>query len=109
MGGFAVLVFVPLLFIPSKPPTPPTRIKETDRPSFFDGLRILTTNFNFWILFLIHGFNVGLSIAFCALFPQILSPHGYTNLEAGQLNALGFFASTLGCCRLNFRPIETVK
>ncbi|KAG1084731.1 hypothetical protein G6F42_021666 [Rhizopus arrhizus] len=83
--------------MPNQPPTPPTRVQETDRPSFFDGLRILSKNLNFWILFLIHSLNVGLSIAFCTLFAQILAPHGYTNTQAGQLNALAFFAGTLGC------------
>lgn len=88
--------------MPNQPPTPPTRVQETDRPSFFDGLRILSKNLNFWILFLIHSLNVGLSIAFCTLFAQILAPHGYTNTQAGQLNALAFFAGTLGCCNVSF-------
>ncbi|KAL7314032.1 hypothetical protein PS15m_007693 [Mucor circinelloides] len=97
VAGFAAVIFLPLLFMPNQPPTPPTRVQETDRPSFFDGLRILSKNLNFWILFLIHSLNVGLSIAFCTLFAQILAPHGYTNTQAGQLNALAFFAGTLGC------------
>ncbi|KAL9544279.1 hypothetical protein PS6_008830 [Mucor atramentarius] len=97
VAGFAAVIFLSLLFMPNQPPTPPTRVQETDRPSFFDGLRILSKNLNFWILFLIHSLNVGLSIAFCTLFAQILAPHGYTNTQAGQLNALAFFAGTLGC------------
>lgn len=86
--------------MPEKPPTPPMRVQENDRPSFFDGLKLLSRNLNFWILFLIQGFNVGLSIAFCTLFAQIVGPHGYSNAEAGQLNALAFFAGTLGCCKV---------
>ncbi|KAG2192180.1 hypothetical protein INT47_001591 [Mucor saturninus] len=97
VSGFALIVFLPLLFMPEKPPSPPMRIQEMDRPSFFDGLRLLFKNLNFWILFLIQGFNVGLSIAFCTLFAQIVGPHGYSNAEAGQLNAIAFFAGTLGC------------
>ncbi|CEP18396.1 hypothetical protein [Parasitella parasitica] len=97
VAGFAAAVFLPLLFMPSQPPTPPTRVQEADRPSFLDGLGILSRNLNFWILFLIQSFNVGLSIAFCTLFAQILAPHGYSNAQAGQLNALAFFAGTLGC------------
>lgn len=100
MAGFAACVFLPLLFMPEKPPTPPMRVQEHDRPPFFDGLKMLFKNLNFWILFLIQSFNVGLSIAFCALFAQIVGPHGYSNFEAGQLNAMAFFAGTLGCCKV---------
>ncbi|KAI9358163.1 major facilitator superfamily domain-containing protein [Pilaira anomala] len=97
VSGFAALVFLPLMFIPEKPRTPPMRVQESDRPSFFDGLVILSKNLNFWILFVVHSLNVGLSISFCALFAQIVEPHGYSNSDAGQLNALAFFAGTLGC------------
>lgn len=107
MSGFAAVVFLPLLFMPHQPPTPPTRVQEVDRPSFFDGLRILSKNLNFWILFLIQSFNVGLSIAFSSLFAQILAPHGYSNTQAGQLNALAFFAGTLGCC-MHFYVISNI-
>lgn len=94
---FVAVTFVPLLFMPDKPPTPPSRVQEVDRPPYFEGLKLLSKNWNFWILFLIQSFNVGLSIAFCTLFAQIVEPHGYTNADAGQLNALAFFAGTLGC------------
>ncbi|KAI8973584.1 major facilitator superfamily domain-containing protein [Mycotypha africana] len=94
---FATVSFLTLLMLPSKPPTPPTKMQKIDKPSFFKGLRLLSTNYNFWIVFLIHSFNVGLSIAFCALYAQILGPHGYSEKDAGQLNALAFFAGTLGC------------
>lgn len=102
VSGFAALVFLPLMFMPEKPRTPPMRVQESDRPSFFDGLVILSKNLNFWILFVVHSFNVGLSISFCALFAQIVEPHGYSNSDAGQLNALAFFAGTLGCCMIFF-------
>lgn len=85
--------------MPDKPPTPPSRVQEVDRPPYLDGLKLLSKNKNFWILFFIQSFNVGLSIAFCTLFAQIVEPHGYSNADAGQLNALAFFAGTLGCCK----------
>ena len=96
---FAGALFLPLLFMPEKPPTPPMRIQEGDRPPFLEGLKMLAKNYNFWILFFIQGLNVGISIAFCALFTQIVGPHGYTDTDAGTLNALAFFAGTLGCCK----------
>lgn len=96
--------FVPLLVLPSKPPCPPTTTlidpdSRTNRPSFFNGLRALSKNLNFWLLFLVHGLNVGNSIALGTIFTQIISPFGYTDAQAGQLNAVSFFAGTLGCCK----------
>lgn len=99
VAGFALIIFVPLLFMPERPPTPPSNISQNDRPPFIEGIKILCKNINFWILFFIHSFNVGLSIAFCTLCTQILTPHGYTTKEAGALNAFAFFAGTIGCCK----------
>lgn len=105
VAGFALIIFVPLLFMPERPPTPPSNISQSDRPPFIEGIKILCKNVNFWILFFIHSFNVGLSIAFCTLCTQILTPHGYTTKEAGALNALAFFAGTIGCCKKNAENI----
>ncbi|KAI8140363.1 major facilitator superfamily domain-containing protein [Fennellomyces sp. T-0311] len=93
----AIVAFVPLMFMPAKPPTPPSLVQDQDRPSFFCGLKLLAKNHNFWILFVVHSLNVGISIAFGTIFTQIISPYGYTDAEAGQLNAIAFFAGTLGC------------
>lgn len=100
VSGIAVAAFLPLLIMPSKPPTPPSRaVSEGSTPSFFTGIRMLSKNYNFWILFLVHGINVGLSIAFGSIFTQVISPYGYTDAQAGQMNAVAFFAGTLGCCK----------
>ncbi|KAI9278679.1 major facilitator superfamily domain-containing protein [Phascolomyces articulosus] len=93
----AIASFVPLIFLPAKPPTPPSLVQDQEKPSFFSGLKILSKNYNFWILFTVHSLNVGLSIAFGTIFTQVISPYGYTDAEAGQLNAIAFFAGTLGC------------
>ncbi|GAA5797515.1 hypothetical protein HPULCUR_002903 [Helicostylum pulchrum] len=98
VSGISVACFLPLLIMPTKPPTPPSRaMTEGSTPSFFAGIRMLAKNYNFWVLFLVHGLNVGLSIAFGSIFTQVISPYGYTDAQAGQMNAVAFFAGTLGC------------
>ncbi|OBZ84502.1 Major facilitator superfamily domain-containing protein 7-a [Choanephora cucurbitarum] len=97
VSGFTGLTFLLLLSMPSKPPKPPTTELDVERPPYLKGLQMLMKNLNFWILFFIHSFNVGLSIAFGSLFAQIVGPHGYSDKHAGLLNALAFFAGTLGC------------
>ncbi|KAH8552699.1 major facilitator superfamily domain-containing protein [Umbelopsis sp. PMI_123] len=94
---FASVAFVPLIFMPSKPKTPPTYVQATDRPPFFEGLKMLSKNGHYWVLFVIHGINVGLSMALATIFNQVITPYGYTNAQSGQLSAVSFFAGTLGC------------
>ncbi|KAG2173309.1 hypothetical protein INT43_004683 [Umbelopsis isabellina] len=97
VAGIATAGFVPLIFMPAKPKTPPTYAQATDRPPFFEGLKMLSKNGHYWILFLIHGINVGLSMALATIFNQVITPYGYTNAQSGQLSAVSFFAGTLGC------------
>lgn len=61
---------------------------------------MLSKNGHYWILFTIHGINVGLSMALATIFNQVITPYGYTNAQSGQLTAVSFFAGTLGCCKL---------
>lgn len=70
-----------------------------EKPSFSNGIKALLQSKDFWILFLIHGLNVGLSIALGNIFTQVIAPYGYTDVDAGQLNALGFVAGTIGCSK----------
>ncbi|KAI9022921.1 major facilitator superfamily domain-containing protein [Phycomyces nitens] len=97
VGLVSLGALFPVMAMPAKPPTPPSHIQDLQRPKFVDGLRLLARNYNFWILFLIQGLNVGLCIAFGTLLTQIISPYGYSAIEAGQLNAVGFLAGILGC------------
>lgn len=94
--------------MPAKPKTPPSYAQATDRPPFIEGLKMLSKNGHFWILFTVHGINVGLSIALATIFNQVITPYGYTNAQSGQLSAVSFFAGTLGCCKYNV-SMSTVK
>ncbi|KAI8139805.1 major facilitator superfamily domain-containing protein [Fennellomyces sp. T-0311] len=87
---------VPTLFTPSKPPEPPSLIDDEVRPSLRHGIKLLAKNFNFWLLFIVHGINIGLSIGFGAVFAEVIAPYGYTAEQAGRLNAFGFFSGIVG-------------
>ncbi|KAI8340217.1 major facilitator superfamily domain-containing protein [Chlamydoabsidia padenii] len=102
VGGIALGAFILLLFMPAQPPQPPSHVSHQPRPSFRQGLSLLAKNASFWIIFLIQGINVGISIAFGTIFTQIIAPYGYTDAQAGQINAIGFFAGTIGCAVSGF-------
>ncbi|KAI8086734.1 uncharacterized protein BX664DRAFT_235567, partial [Halteromyces radiatus] len=97
LGATAACALLALLFMPVKPPHPPSHVSRQPRPSFYQGLKLLSKNYPFWIIFLIQGINVGISIAFGTIFTQIISPYGYTDTQAGQINAIAFFTGTIGC------------
>jgi hypothetical protein len=90
---------IPFFFIPNKPPTPASVVSKESRPSYFGGIKLLMRNPHYWILLIIHGINVGLSISFGTLFNQVLTPYGYTNSQAGILSAVALVSGTLGCCK----------
>jgi fucose permease len=100
VGGIALAAFILLLFMPAQPPKPPSLVSQQARPSFRQGLSLLAKNYSFWVVFLIQGINVGISIAFGTIFTQIIAPYGYTDAQAGQINAIGFFAGTIGCGKM---------
>ncbi|KAI8577552.1 hypothetical protein K450DRAFT_301831 [Umbelopsis ramanniana AG] len=93
----ATAAAVPFFFIPEKPPTPASVVSTEPRPSYFGGIKLLMCNKHYWVLLMIHGLNVGLSISFGTLFTQILTPYGYTNSQAGILSAVALVSGTLGC------------
>ncbi|KAI8070072.1 major facilitator superfamily domain-containing protein [Gongronella butleri] len=89
--------FILTFFMPTQPRHPPSESAQQARPSFREGLVMLSKNRYFWMVFLVHGLNVGMSIAFGTIFTQVIVPYGYTDMQAGQINAIGFFAGTIGC------------
>ncbi|KAI9281299.1 major facilitator superfamily domain-containing protein [Umbelopsis sp. AD052] len=93
----ATAAAVPFFFIPEKPPTPASVVSTEPRPSYFGGIKLLMRNKHYWVLLMIHGLNVGISISFGTLFTQILTPYGYTNSQAGILSAVALVSGTLGC------------
>ena len=97
----AAAFFAPMLAIPAKPSASPSLIENEERPSLIGGIKLLAKNLNFWLLFFVHGINVGLSIGFGAVFTEVLSPYGYTAEDAGQLNAVAFFAGVVGSSKLS--------
>lgn len=97
---------VPLFFFPSKPPTPASYAtvveEETSGPvepkmTLMRGTFILLKNPHFLTLCVVHGINIGLSIAWGGLMNQAITPYGYTDNQAGNIAAIGVVGGTLGC------------
>ncbi|KAJ8656646.1 hypothetical protein O0I10_007723 [Lichtheimia ornata] len=90
---------IPAFFIPPKPKTPPSYSAsagdERNIP-FFTCMRMLFTNYNYLIIMLSFGVLCGLFSTLSTLMPQILTPYGYTNDEAGYVTVAFIVAGIVG-------------
>lgn len=93
------------MFFPTKPATPASYSvnnaadKNLSLPemTLLQGTVILLKNPHFLTLCVVHGLNVGLSIAWNGLMNQAISPYGYTDNQVGNIAAIGVVGGTLGC------------
>ncbi|CAO3699828.1 unnamed protein product [Rhizopus stolonifer] len=101
---------IPFAFAPHKPKTPASLppLKEIDpnngkeiKISLVRGTLLLFKNPHFLIILVIHGINIGLSIAWSGLMNQAITPYGYTNGEIGNVAAIGVVGGSIGCCKIN--------
>lgn len=110
----ATAATIPFLFFPTKPSTPasysandktnsdgPTELEMT----LLKGTVILLKNPHFLTLCVVHGLNVGLSIAWNGLMNQAITPYGYTDNQVGNIAAIGVVGGTLGCRKYNFSSL----
>ncbi|KAG1173561.1 hypothetical protein G6F70_005719 [Rhizopus microsporus] len=95
---------IPFLFIPARPPTPaslpPVKddcSEKENQDSLLKMILGLIKNVHFLVILIIHGINIGLSIAWSGLMNQAISPYGYTNGEIGNIAAIAVVGGSLGC------------
>ncbi|QDS75099.1 hypothetical protein FKW77_007113 [Venturia effusa] len=82
------LASIPSLFVPAKPPTPPTASSSQQKPTLRTSLTTLSSNPTFWLLFATFSVYVGFFNALSSLINQILAPYGFTEDQAGIAGAV---------------------
>lgn len=92
---------IPTFFIPVKPPTPPSAsaeiaLAETREVSFMVALRTLSTNIQFWVLFLAFAISVAVFNVVTSLINQIVEPYNYSDDDAGIFGACFIAAGIVG-------------
>jgi FLVCR family MFS transporter 7 len=106
VASIATAATIPFLFFPTKPPTPASyNVKEEDNTggsaqpemTLLKGTVVLLKNPHFLTLCVVHGLNIGLSIAWNGLMNQAITPYGYTDNQVGNIAAIGVVGGTLGC------------
>ncbi|KAI8991484.1 major facilitator superfamily domain-containing protein [Mycotypha africana] len=109
VAAISTVCTIPFLFFPRKPKTPASyealreannvdnNVPAKPQMSLMQEALLLLKNPQFIILFFVHGFNIGLSIAWNGLMNQAISPYGYSDGDVGMIAALGVVGGSFGC------------
>jgi MFS family permease len=79
---------IPSLFIPANPPTPPSASAASPKIPLIETVVQLSRKVEFWFIFAAFSVYVGLFNSISSLLNQILSPHGFSETEAGITGAI---------------------
>ncbi|KAL2852387.1 major facilitator superfamily domain-containing protein [Aspergillus pseudoustus] len=79
----ATVASVPSFFIPAKPPTPASASSATTKTPLGPAVSQMLKTLEFWLVIIPFGVYVGFFNSVSSLLNQILSPHGFSETEAG--------------------------
>ncbi|KAL5403450.1 hypothetical protein PMIN06_009762 [Paraphaeosphaeria minitans] len=79
---------IPSLFIPAKPPTPPSASSEVPKVALGPSLKACLRSPPFYIVFITFSVYVGSFNSFSSLLNQMLYPYAYSEDEAGICGAI---------------------
>ncbi|KAL4788125.1 major facilitator superfamily domain-containing protein [Aspergillus varians] len=95
----ASVACIPSLFIPAKPPTPPSASSAADKTPLLPAISQMLRTLEFWLVLIPFGVYVGLFNSISSLINQILSPYKFSETEAGIaggiLIVVGLIASAI--------------
>ncbi|KAJ5815057.1 hypothetical protein N7474_006834 [Penicillium riverlandense] len=74
---------IPSFFLPAAPPTPPSASSAIPRTPLIPATRQLLGTLEFWLILIPFSVYVGFFNSVSSLLNQILSPHGFSETEAG--------------------------
>ncbi|KAF1804228.1 major facilitator superfamily domain-containing protein [Mucor lusitanicus] len=99
VAGISTVFTLPTFFIPSKPKVPPSTTATLERTPFWQGVREVVTNMQFWWIAIITSVSMGMVFSVSVLIIEAISPLGYTEQQAGLCAALIVFSGCFGGVR----------
>ncbi|KAL3479109.1 major facilitator superfamily domain-containing protein [Aspergillus californicus] len=79
----ATVASLPSFFIPAKPPTPPSASSATIKTPLLPAVSQMLGTVEFWLILIPFGVYVGFFNSVSSLLNQILSPHNFSETDAG--------------------------
>ena len=91
-GVCALLLFICIVYLPAKPPTPPSLTAASDRYGFKKGILNLMRRPNMWYICAMYGVSMGSYGSWGSVLNIILHPLGISQTEAGWMAFSGSIA-----------------
>ena len=90
-GVCSIILFICIIYLPAKPPTPPSVTAASDRYGFKEGILNLMRRPNMWYIGAMYGVSMGSFGSWASVLNIILHPLGISQTEAGWMvfSALG--------------------
>ncbi|OGM45129.1 cell surface receptor/MFS transporter (FLVCR) [Aspergillus bombycis] len=101
ISSISSVAIMPSLFIPSKPPTPPSTAAAVNRTPLLVALKDVARKRNFWLLSLPFSIYVALFNSTITLISQAVIPYGATEEEAGIAGGVLIGTGLLGAAVLS--------
>ncbi|KAL4945367.1 hypothetical protein BDV06DRAFT_209478 [Aspergillus oleicola] len=79
----ATVACIPSFFIPAEPPTPPSASSAATKTPLIPAIKQLLATLEFYLVLIPFGVYVGFFNSVSSLVTQILSPHGFSETDAG--------------------------
>ena len=95
-GVCSIILFICIVYLPAKPPTPPSVTAASDRYGFKEGILNLMRRPNMWYIGAMYGVSMGSFGSWASVLNIILHPLGISQAEAGWMVFSGCIGGVLG-------------
>ncbi|GAA5809613.1 hypothetical protein MFLAVUS_003024 [Mucor flavus] len=95
-AGLATAFTIPAFFLPGKPKNPPSVSSTLDRIPFWQGVKIVSRNFQFWSVAIVAASTIGMVFSVSVLIIEAITPYGYTDQQAGLCAAIVVISGCVG-------------
>lgn len=96
VAGISTVCTIPTFLIPKSPKVPPSVSSALDRTPFWQGVKAVAKNVQFWVVAFIASVSIGMVFSVSVLVIEAISPYGYTEQQAGICASIIVFSGFLG-------------
>ncbi|ORY38203.1 MFS general substrate transporter [Rhizoclosmatium globosum] len=86
---------IPSLLLQNEPPSPPSKVANQSSVPFWDGVKQLTRNRQFILLFWVAGISMGCFEVYITLISDTVVPYGYSETDAGTVGVISILSGIL--------------
>ncbi|KAI9356331.1 major facilitator superfamily domain-containing protein [Pilaira anomala] len=96
VSGLSTVFTIPTFFLPAKPKIPPSVTSTLNRTPFWQGVKEISRNFQFWSVAIVAASTIGMVFSVSVLIIEAITPFGYTDQEAGLCASVVVISGFIG-------------